>query len=73
MKEHPDWTAVCSQVRIFGTVSEACLDLMGLSWFIMHGALVPLPLLPLVLVQGMNTYVNWQNGLLQPEVRDDMG
>ena len=25
MKEHPDWTAVCSQVRIFGTVSEACL------------------------------------------------
>lgn len=38
MKEHPDWTAVCSQVRIFGTVSE-----------------------------GMNTYVNWQNGLLQPE------
>eukprot|EP00435_Cladocopium_sp_Y103_P024200 s2670_g5.t3 len=38
MKKHPDWTAVCSQVRIFGTVSE-----------------------------GMNTYVNWQNGLLQPE------
>ena len=45
----------------------------GFSWFIMHGALVPLPLLPLVLVQGMNTYVNWQNGLLQLEVRDDMG
>lgn len=23
LTQHPDWTAVCSQVRIFGTVSEA--------------------------------------------------
>jgi len=38
LTQHPDWTAVCSQVRIFGTVSE-----------------------------GMNAYVEWQNGLLLPE------
>ena len=37
LEEHKDWHAVCSQVRIFGAVSE-----------------------------GMESYVCWQNALLEP-------